>query len=414
MNKTIAVFDLKAFYATCECALRGLDPYSAPLVVCDKERGTNTIILSVSPYLKSKGIPSRCRLKELPKGYDYIYAVPRMETYIEKSYEVISILLRFFSSEDMLVYSIDEVFVDLSTYLDYYKLSPRDLCRMVNKEINKETGLLVSTGIGDSMFLSKVALDNYAKHSEDYIGFLYKDEIKEKLWTISPLTNIWGIGERTQLRLNMMGLYTMEDIANSSEEYLQEVFGVHGKELYEYANGIDESDIHDVYIPKETSLSVGQVLFKDYTKEEIKLIIHEMNEDLSQRLHLQKQLTKCIHLYIGYSKEGGAAKQVALDRATDDTEELYEAFITLLDKICDPTKTIRRVSISYSKLKSVYDNEQLSLFESVEDIDKKRNLEYCISSIKDKYGDNAVLNASALLSYSTIRERHNQIGGHRK
>ncbi|MCD8195051.1 MAG: type VI secretion protein ImpB, partial [Coprobacillus sp.] len=323
MNKTIAVFDLKAFYATCECALRGLDPYSAPLVVCDKERGTNTIILSVSPYLKSKGIPSRCRLKELPKGYDYIYAVPRMETYIEKSYEVISILLRFFSSEDMLVYSIDEVFVDLTTYLDYYKLSPRDLCRKVNKEINKETGLLVSTGIGDSMFLAKVALDNYAKHSEDYIGYLYKGEIKEKLWTISPLTNIWGIGERTQLRLNMMGLYTMEDIANSSEEYLQEVFGVHGKELYEYANGIDESDIHDVYVPKETSISVGQVLFKDYTKEEVKLIIHEMNEDLSQRLHLQKQLTKCIHLYIGYSKEGGVAKQVALDRASDDTEELY-------------------------------------------------------------------------------------------
>ncbi len=413
-ERVIAVFDLKAFYATCECVDRGLDPYSAPLVVCDKERGVNTIILSVSPYLKANGIPSRLRLKDLPKGYDYIYAIPRMERYINRSYQVTEILLSFVDSSDIHVYSIDEVFLDLTKYLSYYKCDKFTLVKRIIKKVEKETGLIMAAGIGDSLFLSKVALDVYAKKSQDEIACITKDEIEEKLWPIAPLSKIWGIGTNTEIKLNRLGIYSVGDLAQTDKNMLTKLFGVNGTMLWEHANGIDESDIHDIYIPEETSLTVGQTLFKDYTKEESKLLLREMSEDLCERLHIEKKLTKCVHLYIGYSGGGGAAKQVSLNRAIDDQKELYESLETLLDKIADPNQTIRRISIAYGKLQPLEKNEQLSLFITAEEQDENRALEDCLAAIKKKYGRNAVVKASALLEGSTILERHNQIGGHRK
>ena len=199
--KAIAAIDLKAFYSYVECVDRGLDPWTTPLVVADKERGKNTIVLSVSPFLKSKGIPSRLRIKELPKGYDYIYAVPRMERYIEKSAEIVRIMMEFVSQEDIHVYSIDEAFLDLSSYLNYYGKTAKEIVVMIIKTIKDRTKLMATGGIGDNFFLAKVALDIYAKHEKNGIAEMHKEDVKDKLWPITDLTSIWGIGARTAAKL---------------------------------------------------------------------------------------------------------------------------------------------------------------------------------------------------------------------
>ena len=330
-NRTIAVIDLKAFYSFVECVDRGLDAWSTPLVVADKDRGKNTIVLSVSPYLKSKGVPSRLRIRDLPKGYKYIYAVPRMERYIEKSAEVVRIMMEFVSHEDIHVYSIDEAFLDITSYLNYYKLTPLQLVSKIIKRIKDKTGLQATGGIGNNFFLAKVALDIYAKHEKNGIATLYEKDIQTKLWPITPLTKIWGIGERTAAKLNAIGIFSMGDLANSNRDYIHDHFGIIGDQLVDHANGIDESDIHEVYIPKSTSLSLGQVLFKDFNKDNAVTIIREMCDELSLRLRKENKLAELVSLYIGYSKDtmGGFSRQMSLLQPTDDTEELFKALMEI-------------------------------------------------------------------------------------
>ena len=311
MKKVIAVIDLKAFYSFVECVDRGLDAWTTPLVVADKDRGKNTIVLSVSPYLKARGVPSRLRIKDLPKGYNYIYAVPRMERYIEKSAEVVKIMMDFVAKDDIHVYSIDEAFIDLSSYLDYYHQTPLQLVQLIINTIKERTGLQATGGIGDNFFLAKVALDIYAKHEKNGIATLTENDVETKLWPITPLTKIWGIGERTALKLNALGIFTMGDLANANKDYIHEHFGIIGDQLVEHANGKDESDIHEVYVPKTNSLSLAQVLFKDFNKKSAITIIREMCDDLSHRMRNEQKLAGQVGLYIGYSKEvmGGFARQ---------------------------------------------------------------------------------------------------------
>lgn len=412
-ERYIAVIDLKAFYSFVECVDRGLDPFKTPLVVCDKDRGKNTIILSVTPYLKSLGVPSRLRYKELPKGIDYIYAVPRMARYIEKSSEVISILLDFFSEEDIHVYSIDEAFVDLTTYLNYYKKTPIGLVEMVLATIKEKTGLFATAGIGPNFFLAKVALDIFAKKEPNGVATMTKDDIKTKLWPIKPLSKIWGIGPRMEARLNAIGILTVKDLANSNLAYIKKHFGIMGEQLVNHANGIDDSDIREVYIPKDESLSIGQVLFKDYTMDEIPLIIKEMCDDLSQRLRLQNKLTSVVSLMIGYSKEGGFSRQASLINPTNESSILYETLMTIFNKHIK-NLPIRRVNLNFGKLTPLPDYEQLSLFENEDEVQERRALQYAIDMIQHCFGKNKILRASSLLDNSTIIERHNQIGGHRR
>ena len=266
--RSIAVIDLKAFYSFVECVDRGLDPWTTPLVVADKDRGKNTIVLSVSPFLKQKGIPSRLRIQDLPKKYDYIYATPRMERYIEKSAEVVKIMMEFVAEEDIHVYSIDEAFMDLTTYLNYYKKTPLQMVSWIIDTIKERTGLQATGGIGDNFFLAKVALDIYAKHERNGIATLRKKDIETKLWPITPLNKIWGIGSRTEAHLNKLGIFTMEQLAHSNREFIHSEFGIMGDQLIDHANGIDDTDIREEYTPKSTSLSQAQVLFKDYKKGE--------------------------------------------------------------------------------------------------------------------------------------------------
>ena len=412
-RRSIAVIDMKAFYAYVECVDRGLDPWKAPLIVADKERGKNTIILSVSPYLKSKGVPSRLRVRDLPPGFDYIYATPRMERYIERSSEVVNIMLEFVSEEDIHVYSIDEAFIDLTSYLSYYKKSAYELTKEIIETIKRKTELQATGGIGDNFFLAKVALDIFAKHEKDGIAMMHIEDVKTKLWPITPLTEIWGIGERTAAKLNRIGIYSVGDLANANRDYFKAKFGIMGEQLIDHANGIDEADIHEEYIPNETSLSIGQTLHEDYTKKGAEYLLKEMNDDLSAKLRGQKQTTALISVTVMYSaNQGGFSRQMSLLRPTNDTKELYDAIIELYHKHIG-NLPIRGLHISYGKLRDIKDYEQLNIFLSPEVEEKRKALNEMIDLIHNRYGKNVIIRANSLLEGTAI-ERHSQIGGHRK
>ena len=412
-KRTIAVIDLKAFYSYVECLDRGLDPWTTPLVVADKERGTNTIVLSVSPYLKKQGIPSRCRIKELPKKYKYIYAVPRMERYLEKSANVVDVLYHFVAEEDVHVYSIDEAFVDLTTYLSYYKKTPLQMVTTIINQIKEETGLQATAGIGDNFFLAKVALDIYAKKAKNGIATLSSNEIKEKLWPITPLSKVWSIGVRTEAKLNKMNIYTVKDIATSNLDYLKSKFGIMGEQLWRHANGIDDADIHETYEPKERSFSLGQVLFRDYQKDEVITIIREMVDTLASRMRSENKMCNIVSIYIGYSKNmGGFAKRSTLLSATDDSKTLLEAILEIYHQNVKDLP-IRNVGICYARLIPA-SHQQLNIFEDEKKQIKRHNLQKAVDELHSKYGNNSVLRASSLLEESTIRERNEFIGGHRK
>jgi len=412
-KRVIAVIDLKAFYSYVECLDRGLDPWKEPLVVADKDRGTNTIVLSVSPFLKKQGIPSRCRIKELPKKYKYIYAVPRMERYLEKSAQVIDVLYHFVAEEDVHVYSIDEAFVDLTTYLKYYNKTPLQMVTTIINQIKEETGLQATAGIGDNFFLAKIALDIYAKKERNGIARVSVNDIKEKLWPITPLTKVWSIGPRMELRLNKIGLFTVKDIALSNIDYLRDKFGVIGEQLWRHANGIDEADIHEKYEPKERSLSLSQVLFRDYNQKEAITIIREMVDTLASRMRNENKMTKVVAIYVGYSKNmGGFARRSTLLAPTDDTELLLKAILEIYHMYIKDLP-IRTIGINFGGLaESTF--QQLNMFEDDKEQIKRRNLQKTMDKLHSKFGKNSVLRASSLLEESTIKERNNFIGGHRK
>jgi len=412
-KRIIAVIDLKAFYSYVECLDRNLDPWTTPLVVADKERGTNTIVLSVSPYLKKQGVPSRCRIKELPKKFKYVYAVPRMERYLEKSADVIGVLYHFVAEEDVHVYSIDEAFVDLTSYLKYYNKTPLQMVTTIINQIKEETGLQATAGIGDNFFLAKIALDIYAKKERNGIAKVSSNEIKEKLWPITPLSKVWSIGPRMEARLNKIGLFTVKDIALSNLDYLRDKFGVIGEQLWRHANGIDEADIHEKYEPKERSLSLSQVLFRDYNKDEAITIVREMVDTLASRMRNDNKMTKVVAIYVGYSKNmGGFARRSTLLAPTDDTELLLKAILEIYHMYIKDLP-IRTIGLNFGGLlESTY--QQLNMFEDDKEQIKRRNLQKTMDKLQSKFGKNSVLRASSLLEESTIKERNNFIGGHRK
>ena len=413
-RRHIAVIDLKAFYSFVECVDRGLDAWKVPLVVADKDRGKNTIVLSVSPYLKSRGVPSRLRIKELPPGYDYIYATPRMERYIEKSSEVVGIMGEFVSFEDIFVYSIDEAFIDLTTYIDYYKKSDVEIVETIINTIKERTGLQATGGVGNNFFLAKIALDVYAKTAKNGIAVVRKEDVPTKLWPITPLSKVWGIGSKTEAKLNALGVHTMGDLAHCNLSFLQSQFGVMGEQLYNHANGNDEADMHEEYTPKSTSYSLGQVLFKDYNKKNIVTILREMCDDLSSKLRKENKLTQVVSLYIGYSKSemGGFSRQMSLLSPTNETGVLFKALLEIFNKFIQD-KPIRRIGINFGKLVPA-SHQQLNIFLDSEKQIAEQQLQMTMDKIQLRYGKNILLRASALTEDSTAIERHNQIGGHRK
>ena len=412
LHRNFLCIDLKSFFASAECLDRGLNPFTTPLVVANPTQGNGAITLAVTPYLKTLGVKSRGRLYEIPKSIKYMIAKPRMSLYLAKSREVVEVYLKYVSLEDLHIYSIDECFLDVTNYLKMYGKSDYELALDILEDVRKETGLTATCGIGPNMLLAKLSMDIEAKHNKDFIAKWTYDDIPTKLWPIHPLSKVWGIGPRMEVNLNRLGIYSVYDLAHYDRHKLKEKFGVIGTELWNHANGIDLSLIGDMEKTKDKSYSHSQVLFKDYNGNNIKIIIREMVEVVTMRLHKNHVTSSLIGLGIGYSKDvgGGFYHQIKLDQATDVENVILSNALMIFDKYYEGLP-IRKVTISCGRLQEK-SGVQLNIFDNIEKIKEQEQIDEAILEIKDKYGKNALLKASSLLNDSTIHERNKKIGGH--
>lgn len=414
IHRNIICIDLKSFYASVECSLLGLDPWTTPLVVADHSRGGGSIVLAVSPYLKTLGVPGRCRIYELPKNIKIIFQKPRMEKYLEYSAKIIEIYLRFISEDDLYVYSVDEVFMDFTHYLNYYKKTVTEIAKEIMDTIYQETKVYSSCGIGPNMLMAKLALDIESKKMHDFIAKWDYDDIPEHLWPVTPLSKMWGIGQNMEMHLNKMGFYKIGDIAHCDPARLKHRFGILGEELYYHTRGIDMSLIQDKLKlrPIAKSYGTGQTLFKDYYRPDIYQIILEMVDDVARRLRISRKQASTVHFGVGYSKDygGGFARQVKLDQPSMNESDIYKACLQIFEKHYEGDP-IRHVYVSVSQLVDKQDY-QFDLFTDVEQLIKEQQVFAAIDDIKFRFGRNSVNRASSELQASTIKARNNMIGGH--
>ena len=495
MNRIYACIDLKSFYASVECVERKLDPLTTNLVVADNARTQKTICLAVSPSLKKYGIGGRARLFEVVskvkiinkkrkdkingnfrgKSFDdiqlknnkylkldYIVATPRMSYYMRYSTKIYNIYLKYLSSDDIYVYSIDEVFCDLTNYLDYYKLSPRELITKIIKDIFDTTGITATGGIGTNLYLAKVAMDIVAKHmkpNEFGVRIAGLDELtyRKLLWNHKPLTDFWRVGKGYNNKLIKNNIYTMGDICRCSinnEDLLYKLFGVNAELLIDHAWGYEPCNLNDIknYKPSNNSISSGQVLHCPYNYEKTKLVVKEMIESLVLDLVSRGLVTNRVVLTIGYDidnlkrindYEGEVVTDyygrmvpkpahgiVALIDKTSSTRLLVDKVIKLFDRIIDKKLLVRRICVAFGNVvdEKVASNEtryeQINLFMNYNEVYKKRledkikekkekKIQYTMIDIKNKFGKNAIFKGMNLKDGGTAIARNNQIGGHR-
>lgn len=414
-NKIYLCIDLKSFYASVECVERGLDPFKINLVVADPTRGGGAITLAATPAIKKLGVPSRGRIYEIPKNIEYITAPPRMTLYMKYSATIYSIFLKFISSEDIHVYSIDESFLDITTYMSLYNTTPKQLAKMILDEIYDQTGITATVGIGTNLFLAKVALDITAKHAKDCIGYLDEDLFKQLIWHHQPITDIWMIGPGTANRLAMLGIKDLYGVAHYNEKILYKLFGINAEYLIDHAWGREPTEISDIkaYRPSSNSISNSQILFEDYNYKDAYLIMKEMVESNVLQLTEKHLVTNHISLYVGYSKNcikpsRGSRK---ITNTTNSYRILLEEFKLLYKKIINPNYPIRQIGISFGNVKDeIY--EQFDLFADQEDIEKEKRVQETLVHIRNKYGKNAVLKGMNFYEKATQRKRNGLVGGH--
>lgn len=412
-EKHFLCIDLKSFFASCECIERNLDPFTTPLVVANKNQGQGAITLAVTPYLKKLGVKGRCRLYEIPKTIQYEIVNPRMKVYVKKSQEVVSIYLDYVAKEDLHIYSIDECFLDITPYLTLYKKEDTSLAKEILETIKRKTGLTATCGIGPNMLLSKIAMDIEAKHNPDCIAKWTKEDIPTKLWPITPLSAMWGIGSHLEKRLQALHIFSIKDLAFYDKNKLKEKFGVIGLELWNHANGIDTSKISDFHtLTKEKSFSHSQVLFKDYDAQNAKLIIEEMVDVITARMREHAYEAASVGLGIGYSKTIGTGffHTIKLEIPTNHAKTIFQTCLLLFERYY-AFYPIRKITISCSKLTKQL-GMQLSLFEPFEKLAKTKQYYKAIDEVKQKFGKNSLLKASSLLPDSTAISRNKKIGGH--
>lgn len=504
-NKAYIAIDLKSFFASVECRERNLDPLTTNLVVADSGRTEKTICLAVSPSLKSYGIPGRPRLfevvqkvkeanekrkqiapnrrfegsswndlelKENPSfALDYIIAPPRMACYMEYSTRIYDVYLKYVAPEDIHVYSIDEVFMDVTSYLKVYNMTPWEFAKTVIQDILQTTGITATAGIGTNMYLCKVAMDIVAKHTrpdKDEVRIAELDEMSYRrlLWNHRPLTDFWRVGRGYAKKLEENGLYTMGDIARCSigkpneyhnEELLYKLFGINAELLIDHAWGYEPCTMAEIkaYKPATNSLCSGQVLKCPYTYEKARLIVKEMTELLVLDLVDKGLVTDQMVLTVGYDIENltdpkrrsmykGAVTTdhygrkvpkhahgtTNLDRQTSSTRLISKAVTELYDRIVDKNLLVRRINITANRIVSenmvVKKNEyeQLDLFTDYEELHRKqaeedaalereKNMQKAMLDIKKKFGKNAILKGINLEEGATAKERNEQIGGHK-
>lgn len=421
-EKAYICIDLKSFYASVECVERGLDPMTTNLVVADPERSEKTICLAITPSMKAMGIKNRCRLFEIPKGIDYIIAPPRMQKYIDYSADIYEIYLRYISKEDIHIYSVDEAFLDLTSYLTTYHMTAKEMAQMLMSVILKETGIRATCGIGTNLYLAKVALDITAKHADDFISELNEATFKSKLWKHVPLTDFWRIGKGTAKTLSRYGIQTMRQIAEMDETFLYELFGIDAELLIDHAWGREPVTMADIkgYRSKSNCLSSGQVLMRDYAFEEGRLIVREMMDLMCLDLVDKKLVTSSVTLYVGYSNSLHADPSrgtVKFEIPTSADRLIIPAVIALYNRTVDKNKMVRRINITCNQVLDVDTNasQQLRFFDQSDDQGAEKNLKVqkAVLEIKKKYGKNSILKGMNYEASATTRERNRQIGGHK-
>lgn len=504
-RKYIAI-DLKSFYASVECVERGIDPLLFNLVVADPTRTEKTICLAVSPSLKSYGISGRARLFEVVQkvkevnaqrlynapGHkfrdsstyapdinsdpslelDFIIAPPRMKKYMDVSSQVYDIYLKYIAPEDIHVYSVDEVFMDVTNYLTLYNMTPHELAMTMIHDVLHETGITATAGIGTNMYLCKIAMDIVAKHipaDKDGVRIAELDEMKyrELLWDHRPLTDFWRVGRGISRRLEANGMYTMGDIARCSlgspsqfynEDLLYKLFGINAELLIDHAWGWEPCTIKDIksYRPSSNSVSLGQVLKCPYSFEKGRLIIREMTDLLVLDIVEKGLVTDQMVLTVGYDIENLQNPEIAekytgeidpdfygrpvpksahgsinLSGYVSSTKEIMEAVTTLYESIVNPILTVRRMYVVANhviperKAKAMQPAfEQLDLFTDYAELEEKRkkeeesrkkekSMQKAMIEIKNRYGKNAMLKGMNFEEGGTTIERNGQIGGHR-
>ena len=474
-NRSYIAIDLKSFYASVECVERGLDPLTTNLVVADSSRTEKTICLAVSPSMKAYGIPGRARLFEVIQKVDqlnvarkdkieYIVAKPRMALYMKYSTDIYKIYLKYVAPEDIHVYSCDEVFMDVTAYLDTYKLSATQLAMKMIRDVLFQTGITATAGVGTNLYLAKIAMDIEAKHmpaDENGVRIAYLDEksYREKLWSHRPLTDFWRVGNGTIKTLEHMGLYTMGDIARFSEineDALYKQFGVNAELLIDHAWGWEPCTMEYIkkYRPKDTSYSLGQVLKRAYSKDEARIIIMEMADQLALDLVEKGLVTDQLNLYVGYDansfrdnmkgKDGSveikkdrygrevpkhAGGTINLKRYTSSSSIILKAFTDKYDDVVAEDLYVRRLSVTSLKLKTEEDAREDELYVQMElfadqatgsdddpaleeRLKKEKSLQKATLEIKRRYGKNAIIKGTSFREGATARERNMQIGGH--
>ena len=494
-QKIYVSIDLKSFYASVECQERGLNPMTTNLVVADSSRTEKTICLAVSPSLKAYGIPGRARLFEviqkvkginiyrkrlapnntfIGSSYDdnelksnpalelsYIIAPPRMSFYMKYSTNIYNVYLKYFSAEDIYVYSIDEVFCDITRYIKLYKLSARELVTKVIQDVYKTTGITATAGIGTNLYLSKIAMDILAKHVKPdkngvRIAELNEYTYRKLLWNHRPITDFWRVGKGYAKRLEKYRIYTMGDVARVSienEELLYKLFGVNAELLIDHSWGWEPCTIESIksYRPTTNSISSGQVLHCPYNYEKTKLIVKEMTELLTLELVEKKLVTSQIVLTIGYDIDNLIDESISkyyngeitedrygrripkhahgtinLDHKTSSTQLITNAVVQLYDRIINDKLLVRRINITANNVVSEINAneeifEQVNLFTNYEELNKKRKkeesereIQKAMLEIKRKYGKNAIIKGMNLEEGGTTIDRNKQIGGHKE
>lgn len=416
-KRTYLCIDLKSFYASVECHERRLDPMRTNLVVADPERTDKTICLAVSPSMKALGVPGRCRVFEIPAGISYITASPRMQLYMDYSAEIYSIYLRYIAREDMHVYSIDEVFMDVTDYLSLYQMTAKELGIRIMQDILETTGIPAAAGIGSNLYLAKIAMDITGKHAPDRIGILDENTYCRKLWNHRPLTDFWRIGSGTARCLDRLGIRTMGEIAHADEEMLYRIFGIDAELLIDHAWGRETVTMRDIktYRPKSSSVSSGQVLSRDYEFEEGRMIVREMADTLCLELIEKNLMTESITLHVGYSnrlEHKSAHGTISLRTSSDSARQIMDAVSKLYAQIVSPHIPVRRIALTLNRI-SDRRCRQYDLFYDSEDFEKEYQIQKAVLEIRNRFGKNALFRGMNLQKGSTALKRNQQIGGHK-
>lgn len=425
-SRDILCIDCKSFYASCEAVALGYNPLKVKLVVMSypsdskRERGSGLILASTPEAKKAYNISNVSRARDLPYPYpdDLVIVAPRMNLYMAINNQINNIYRTFVSDDDIAVYSVDETFLDVTNSLTYFNVnSPYEIARLIQTKVFNETGIYTTVGIGDNPLLAKLALDNESKYNKDMKAEWRYEDVERKLWSIPNLTDFWGIGSRTEKRLNKLGIKSVYDLAHFNYYELKDKMGVMGAQLFAHSWGIDRTFLGEEYTPKARSIGNSQVLPRDYTSQaEIEIIIREIADQVATKLRRDNLYTQTLSLWIGYSLsyidedgKSGFSKNIKIPN-TNNTKIIANNLIDLF-RIHYLNEPVRNIGVSLSNISS-NSNQQLSFFDNVEVLEKNEDIDKVVDEIRDKFGFSKMIYLSSKLEGARALERSKLVGGH--